>query len=334
MLKNSSIALNETITRVQFINSCTNRTWQYILAIYFQGALDIIGALLNYACIIIFHLIITKEKPKGNMYKYLMVKSINDAIFFSSDIFSVPYYCRSCSIKKSYIMQVWYVYFYSYGAEANLMFSGLIEIAATFDCLITIKNQLKCLMTRLAFYVILISMMTFSFLINIFYLWTINIVQVKENTTTFYSVESVELNSFYSLSITKSVIRDFIVVILLVAMNLVILILMKNLTLNRKNRMSKTQKNSKLINNAIEAEHKKIKMILTISLNYFLGHFLSIITNLPGLITNQTFQCDLVNIAWFMISLSSATPIFIYYFFNKTFRKYFKIRKPNSIESI
>lgn len=304
-------------------------TGVFLVIAYVQSFLDLIGIIFSIISIIIFRAIIKRDNRdnnfKGQMNKYLLVKSISELYLFTIDIFTFLYTCKPCNMKNSLIMQIWYVYFSWFGEESSLIFSSLLDVAATFDCLITIKNKCKIWQNNISFYIVVFI----SFIISIslelnvifqFKIIKINITNIYDSNKTqlIYMTEYVEKSELGPYLLFSSLIRDWFTLFLLIILNIIILFSIKKLTKIRKSRSKKTS--SRQIQKSIKAEKLKAKMILFLLFNFIFSHSVSFYLSLPIEINGNFICYD--NIRWILLIIGSIFSVIIYYIFNKNFRNY------------
>jgi hypothetical protein len=281
-----------------------------------------VGIITNTLCIIVFIRILRRENSNNQMFRYLLLKTIIDLIYLICNII----YCDNCKINNSLFMNIWYVWFYWYLGTVNQCISSFLEIAATFNCLISIKNNLKYLNTKKSFYIISIFIFVFNFISSSYIVLSFRIVRINgtlsqfttKNTDFFHSL------TFIYLQYTTTVIRDLGPMIILVTLNTLILIQLRQVSQRRKSILKTLNTvSNRLMRNA---EANKTLMILFIGLNYIILHSPWMIYQLP--IYTKTFftQYYLSNGSVFCYNLSFALPFFFYFAFNKTFRKYSNFR--------
>ncbi len=116
--------------------------------------------------IFVFSLILICEKQHSNMFKYLLLNAINDAIQFVIQSFAPLFYTNP----STYASQVWFIGFYYSVESVNELSSGFFELAATFDCMITINRKFDCCKKKLFFYVTGLAIFVYSSLFYVFFL--------------------------------------------------------------------------------------------------------------------------------------------------------------------
>jgi hypothetical protein len=281
-----------------------------------------LGIITNTLCIIVFIRILRRENSNNQMFRYLLLKAIIDLIYLICNIMDLAIYCDSCTIKDSLFMSVWYVWFYWYLGTVNQCISSFLEIAATFNCLISIKNNLKYLNTKKSFYIISSIIFIFNLLSSSYIVLSFRIVRINGTLSQFTTKDTdfVYSLTFIYLQYTTTVIRDLGPMISLVTLNTLILIQLRQVSQRRKAVLNIS---IRLMRNA---EANKTLMILSIGLNYIILHSPWMIYQLP--IYTKTFftQYYLSNGSIFCYNLSFVLPFFFYFAFNKTFRKYSNFR--------
>jgi hypothetical protein len=298
------------------------------------------GLLFNAICVIIFVRIIIKEKPYGHMFKYLLVKAINDTIFYAShgSNFFITFNKREWSMGQC-IQLVW---FSNYLENINQILSGLLEIAATLDCFLTISNRFKCCHKSTIYFCInTMGLIVLSSLFSLYSLYTYEMIFIGGTIcyTKFSKFHSSELWS--NLNLIYLIIRDVVILVILLVLNILIFRILREATRRRKLLRSgytttiqnpdgngdgdhqNKSNNFKLIRQAQHAECKKIIMILFIGVNYFVFHFPIFFFTLSNIVPlERVWLCKAMVIKLFF-NLSYISPLFIYLYSNRTFRKYF-----------
>jgi hypothetical protein len=145
---------NSTSIAVIIDNSCPILGLSLIVRSYMITIVSVIGIVVNTWCVVVFSMIIHKEKLSNHMFKYLLLKALHVDVQFLVQVFAPLYYCTTCSTYQTYASQFWYIWFYYYVECINELCSGFYDVAATFDCLITINQKFDCCRKNLSFYII------------------------------------------------------------------------------------------------------------------------------------------------------------------------------------
>jgi cell division protein FtsL len=293
---------------------------------YIHRILNFIGIISNSICVFIFATILKNERQQSNMFRFFFVKSINDLIFSILLIFDWIGQCLNCSLKYKYAIVILQTVSYWYIAEITSVCSGCLEIASTFDCYNLLSDKYQFMKTKKAFYIVTIAIyLIFTVYISFFFIrWDIAL-----NDVGYVLQEKTELiYSFYLYVIV--IIRDFLILILLVFLNSLILIQMKHLTESRKNINNNNQ--NLLVAQALHAEHNKVKMIISVGLNYFILHFpndLDKVFKLPTKLSTISGCYREFFITFFDLCYYDSIVFYIIFniTFKKTFIKYFTLKK-------
>lgn len=326
------------------------------LAYQLTAYLSAVGVVLNTYCIVVFSLIVAKERTVGNMFKFLLVKAIHDDIQAVIQIFALFYSCVSCQTFGTYWMQVWYIYFYFYIGSINQLCSGWLEIASTLDRLIMIYNIFSFGKTKLYFIIVNVVLIIYSSVFYLDYIFTFRIVEkhVAMNSTssndsyeiTYFAYELTEFSSStfaVVLQLWETLHRDAIVMILLVILNTFILIKFKETMSKKRNRMQKlsiipnpaTHETNASVNStrptatsnaqmqSVEAAERNLTiMIVMTGINYIIGHTATFVNQAIFFgVLSPTKDC-LIKMSLFFFYFSYSTPFLIYVSVNKLFRSY------------
>jgi hypothetical protein len=265
------------------------------------------------------------------MFKYFLMKSISDFLISFFNAFQYFYYCTNCKSSSSFIMQIWYVWYNFYFGNTVEAASGIFEMAAIFDCYITITSKFRSFQKNLCFFSFSIAVII---ILSLFYLLvpfglTIKrtvVIDSNNNETSFsYSSEFNEIgdSSVYSTTgLVNAIIRDYIFLFILLILNIMILFLLKRTTQRRRILGGANSTNNTLSAASRKAEKKKMIMVIATGFNYFIGHLPYSIwfTLFYYIYKNNIGSCAFIYV-YFLYYLSFVTGIFFYLFFNNIFRK-------------
>lgn len=230
-------------------------------------------------------------------------------------------------------------------------FSSLMEIAATFDCLISIRQKYKWLISNISFWLVVSSSIVFSFGYHVYTFFQFSVGIRYTNTTVngsvtqssyYYQKQSSFRFSQVSLNLltAEALIRDVVFLVILIILNFFILLELKRVTKRRIEMSTSTHESAhsvtgtrpprdKNVQLAMSAERKKAFMIVATGLSFLLGHSLlaafQIATSLfnVSFMTEQSWMC-IFNLGNELILISYGISFFLYYAFNTQFRKYVK----------
>jgi hypothetical protein len=269
---------------------------------YFHNTLNLIGMVTNSICIFIFAMILKNERQQSNMFRYFFLKSINDLIYLISQQSSWISKCLDCSLKYLYSINILQTVFYWYIAEVTLLSSGLLDLVATFDCYNLITQKYQFFLTKKSFYILSVTIYAISIIFELFY--TVN----WEQSPTFFKI----------LHLINLITRDFLILITIVILNMMILYKMKQVTKNRQAIANHSQ--DVLIINSQNAERNKIKMIVSVGLNFFILHFGNILDQI--FYFSYHFKC-LELLIFLLFDMTYYNSIIFYLCFNNTFNRIF-----------
>ena len=321
---------NITDETSSLVTSCPLK-YVYVVGYFVLPVISAFGIVSNLFSSIVFFQIIQNEKINGKMFKYLFIKAINDFLQFSFQIFSPIYYCINCDQNKSYSANVWFIGFYYYGESVVELTSGWLETLATFDCLCFITKRFTIINSKIFFWTSVIFLHVYAVIFYMFWIFSYQITSESSNSFTLI------LTSFYYSDFVKyikylhAIQRDFTVLLLLLILNILILIKVKK-TISKKRQLLAgntasgsnsvtNQPSSALMINVKKTEKNSELMIILTGVNYFLGHIGSILYYLPFPATPQFWSC-FFEIDLIPFYLSYILNNFIYYYFNKIYKKY------------
>jgi hypothetical protein len=286
------------------------------IAWYIEFAINIFGFFSNLFSMIIFYLICKKFTTNGQMYKYFLMKSICDFIFFI--IYPVnQLYNMFCIDSCSYSFQIFKKYFFSYFISVIEAYSIYFEILATVDCYLSIKNKHKSLLTKRAFFISSSINFVIFPIIHCGKIFVFSILPSGNYYVIFKT--SLYFSNFYKLfSILIIFLRDFLGFFLMFLFNVLIFLNLKSVAKKKK-----TMRNSQAHIRSIEATEKKAKMIYVCCLNNFIFHLPSIVYNVYGKYYINDFWTIFSAFKSVLFVFSYATPFIIYIIFNKIFQECF-----------
>ncbi len=135
---------NFTLSNNNALIACPIKLINLITKRYLAPVTAGLGIAINLFGSLVFYRMTKKIKMEGHMFKYLLVKTIDDLLQFVCQIFSPLYYCLflNCDLENaSYAGVIWYIWFFYY-FDCSLEFaSSCMEVMATFDFYCLIKNK-------------------------------------------------------------------------------------------------------------------------------------------------------------------------------------------------
>jgi hypothetical protein len=291
---------------------------------YIYVVFHLMSLITNMICLIVFIKILKtmRNQDSNQMFKYLLIKSICDILPGMFNLLEPIYYYPV--INQSYFMQVWFIWFNQYLSNVFYLASGLFEIAASFDCAISIENNLKWCRNKLSF--VITALVIFAFCAS-FLSYHVFGYQIFETTDYEMSANGTRIklhnyeairelkyeNLDYNLDKAEVFVRDFAVLFILFIINIYIIYKMVQIR-KRKSQLQSTR-NANVIA-AEQAESRKIKMILFLCIFYIFGHFPLTIEYI--FFTTSSYKIEFIFYILFYISYSF--PLLAYYLFNQKFK--------------
>jgi hypothetical protein len=337
--------------------------------LYVSPILGVIGLFLN----ILVFIVLSDAQFKETLYKYLKV----EAIFIGSNLFLQTlrpiHYNRMNWLSKSYFSHFYLVYGLHWFASILEMAAVISQLCSTLDFYLLISNYHKKfkIFTVLEYYKIVGSAIFISSVL--LYLYKIfdttiacYLVAYETHMSTMYSNENSTILSNIALrhlcrdektefdkTIVKKVfemgvfiLRDFVLLLCLMALNVLIYFRVKQSMANKKSVLKYMLKNREKEESTIQSEQitkgvnlvqkkqskniektrqKATLMVIFNGLNYFFGRTPILIF----FIWNNTFEWSdslllCLQIAVLAVYLSYTIKFFLYYYSNNKFRKTFK----------
>ncbi len=282
-----------TIEPLQPLPPVVDYLYEILSNQYLNLSINLCGIILNTLCIITFVLILYNKRYEGHMYKYLLMKSYCDSSIFCSLIFEIFY---KTSMSDSYVLQVWFIYFGQFASWSFVQASGCFEIAATFDCFITINKKLQCCMSRVAFYIICSLIMILNACSNIYHILVRRIGFDEDIYYPDSNVNFLESDLYRYWSVSVGIFRDGVIFVGVIVVNVLILVSLRQVTQRRRRMHGDQATPSTLVTNAEKAERNKLIMISLTGVNYAIGHLPYLVTLIPN--SNQSDMTKNYSLFW------------------------------------
>jgi hypothetical protein len=277
--------------------------------------------------IAVFYKIVKYERQNGQMFKYFLTKSITDFFVIMTEVLFIHYYLN----QESFFWQVWFIWGINFLDISLLAISNYLEVVASFDCYITLNNKFKFFHTKKGYYIVIFIIFTFNLVLYSTKLFVLKIVRMNEtiNATGSFQTKSmikvtVREDTMNLIEQILQINREFIPFALLLIVNIMILITMKQISKKKK----KLQKNgSSNVNNKrmLNAELNKTRMILSLSSVFFITRApITIYYMIPNDFEYLKRISDLNSIFSALFFVYYLAQIIFYYSFNKLFEKHFK----------
>jgi hypothetical protein len=300
-----------------------------ITNIFIIPILSVIGFITNLLSTIVFSLII-KNDQRDDMYKHLLLKSILEMMGCLFSTFSAMCYYPG-TLKYSYPIAIWIIWFEGYIIPALFMASTGFEIAATFNCAISIEKKMKWCEKRLSFWIWVVSILVLSFGIEMFWLFTFSIFEFNytdQFNRTYHgyfvwlNADLLSKSTIVTLGLVQSIIKHVIFLLILLTLNCYILF--KLIQIGRRKRRLTT--NSSSNQNINRAENRKIIMMIVLFLIFLLCHFPDflyyVILELHINISSK-FLDVLSYYGSVLLYSSYCISFFVYFAFNNIFKRLF-----------
>ena len=312
-------------------STCPLHLTESALYFYFLPVLSFVGIVANLFNTIVFSQILKHTKFDGQMFKYLLFKSISDLLQFIFQILSPLYFCPECVNSRSYMSIVWYIGVYYYGEGVVELTSSWMEVLATFDCYCTIKGTLLFIKTEIFSNIIITIIHIYSSVFYIFWIFRFEIENTAPNGTSpnYNFKETVFYETVFAkvLKYLHTTQRDFLVFISLSILNILILLELKRvikrkrIVLNLERALKLTMGKLTIIKNAETAQKNQQIMICLSGLNYSIGHLGIVLYYLPHNGSEQQFWDCFYDVNLIFFYISYINNIFLYYMFNKHFKR-------------
>jgi hypothetical protein len=289
---------------------------------YAVPIVSVIGFIFNLLSTIVFSLII-KNGLRDDMYKYLLLKSICETLgcFFNLMSFNTIGF----KAISTYIYTVWQIWFENYIIKALFMASTGFEIAATFNCAISIEKKMKWCQKRLSFWLWVVFILVLSFGVEIFpvfinYIQEFTFIDQFNKTSHKYVVwpNLLYMKSYGKFGLAENIFKEVLFFLILLSLNFYILF--KLIQIGRRKKRLNT--NSSNVQNSTRAENRKKTMIIFLFLIFLFGHLPIVIYYL----VNRSWGAPSSWIHFLICGeilfyFSYSTSFFVYFAFNNIFRR-------------
>ena len=303
-----------------------------IIQIFIIPVISLFGIIFNGLCIVTFsHMILKNPKLAFKFcFKCHLCKSICNFLTFIIQIFGPIYFCKKCNLSNSLISNIWFVYLFNFAETPLITCSTFYDIIALIDFFFIISNRKNLLYKIKTRYLFLIVLLIFSLLGSIIFFRYEIISQSSNNSSVFRN----QRTNFYISELDKYVrfvemiMYNILTFLLIIIVDILIIYQIKqaikrkrNLNHNNNDNKSKIPNSQSIIENATR---KTLYILIITSGLYLIGHFLIIVYYLPFDKNSQpTFWLCFYDIALIPFYSSFLFDIFIYYCFNKHFKKSF-----------
>jgi hypothetical protein len=322
----------------------TEMCYDQVISLFVIPAISIFGVFSNLICMVVFSKIVLNASKMSLMLKYLLLKSISDALQLSIQSISPIFFCDSCVISKSYMAQFWYIYLFNFCEDACETVSCICMLSALIYCYKFISKSKREVVSKewfssFSLFVIIAILFSVLYSLAIVFRFKIEKIDKCSNISDFLSANQSIQTSYQSngykiittefyksdfdryLRFTLSIFRGSITSIFLFVFNFLIFYSLKR-AIDRKKKLFSHKilgKKQKLLYQAEKSEHKlKILMVVS-SFFYIAGHFPLSIYHLP-FEKSMYWKCKYFIYAMVPFYFSYSVNIFIYYFFNKLFK--------------
>jgi hypothetical protein len=280
-------------------------------------------------CSITFWKIIRKENQQqqsGQMFKYFFASSLAELSFLSISLISGFVEVPLVTFAKS----VYFVCFDFFLRFSFIFISNWYEMVATLDCYLKISGKCKSFTTKKAL-IIISSLIVIGGLVNpIFIELRVTYQRVAVNMTMNGTTETRYYYTFKNrpfrntlgdtvLRVIMNTFREFVPIVCIIIINILILRTLRRVIKKKREMIKKGNRNLA----TYDADINKLKMIIVMSLNYVIFRSLYLYDNIIPVVINTLFVNCLVWLGFVSNIFSYFLKFFIFYFYNKLFRKHF-----------
>ena len=240
------------------------------------------GFVLNVLNILVFS---QERLRKRVMNIYLLAKSFSDAVALISQMISGLLKCTDCAVNYSYSFQLFNLIVPKYICYIALLSSIMFEVMATFDRYVIVYQNFN-FYHKINYRIIIGFILVYCSTFYVYKFFTLALVSSQDaNGRQLYQVEKSEFGKSPGSSVLgaiHSIVRDGICVLLVVILNVLLLVKMKQLLSKKKLIIASLRAaGSKAISNADRAESNITIMVILTGLSAILAHSLELLYFLP-----------------------------------------------------
>jgi hypothetical protein len=350
---------NSTAFVIAAVPFSSMTVFSIITNLYLTPIISVFGVLFNVICLVVLF----NPKLKGVTYKYLAYKTVGHLISLCMTALSPMANCSMCPISQTIPVLIYRIYFLRYLTNTLFTSSALVEMALAYDRLLIFKSKNK-FFSRIAFRYFLAFAIAFSVSINLPFMFASVIELVPNTTNRYRLINSSFGNSsFYRLYlILSNLLQSLVTLLVLIGLNTLVIIefnqyirnrsRLKNVPKRQETRLNNVEESSLAwsvatnyntqINSTnaatnvsrpkrkVSSEKRFTIMILVASCLYAFTRLLSLINTSSNQIhqligiTSNPFNTHFSVIDFSMSNAYFGSNFFIYYIFNKSFRRRFK----------
>jgi hypothetical protein len=324
----------ENITNVstKFLD-CYKQKFIQIIFRPVEPAMTVLSIITSLLCVITFWRILRNENQQqqnGQMFKNFFVSSLAEFFYLFLNLILSSVYAEFVTFATA----IYAMYFGIHLPFSFYFISNWFELAATIDCYLKITNKLKSFTTKKAFN-IYASVIIIAGIMNP--IWghfraTFNRVStnitINGNVTKTRYYYAYMATTFYNtpaeigLRLSMNNLKDTVPIVLILIINILILKTLRKV-MKKKRQLIKSGSNNNSNVAKFDADVSKLKMIIVMSVNYFIfrSFFLYNLAT-PYIIKNYVWNC-FVFMSSFINIFTFFNKFFIFYFYNKLFKKHF-----------
>lgn len=288
---------------------------------YILTLISIVGMILNAMCIVVFLQTKIHKNSRGQMFRYLLFKSIFDFLILLLRAVNPILECENCSFSGTYELHIIEFIIGDYLKQIIQLLSMFCHIAADMDRYLVIRNKHTFFNKYLPYQLVIFLFTLFTCSFYVFRLFETDFIvtnQIVKGNMTILKYKSVD--SKFSSTTTYQVLlfihglsRDVICVTIILVLNLLILREFKIITLRKKN-LTRLSSNSISVQ---KLESRTTIMVLVIGFLTWFGHFPNFFKYIPFISQSYCFRA-----ATLFLNISSISfNIVFYYLFNRVFKK-------------
>ena len=311
--------------------------WYILTAIF-----CVTGVIFNILNVCVF----MNSKMKDISFSYLLAISISDVIYLACNAYLFVTYCNDCSINKTYLTQIYFLYFHEFMSRSMAIFNILTDICLSIQRYLILINKTDSILNNKNYKFVILGLLIFSFLYYLPLTFFKSINKINTNSTNTSSNQySLDLNYIGKsligqiILISISILRSFLGSIVL---TIIIILSIYEFKKRVKFTFRPNIKSNESISGQMSIEtnfnnsrnkhrvSKNINLMVLYSSSFFIvGNTPHLIIYSLSLVLVKTSQLIMIyRISLIIIFFAHNLNIFIYYSFNKMFKRilitYFK----------
>jgi hypothetical protein len=216
-------------------------TFNLVAYLYLMPLIALFGFLANLLCLIVF----LKPTFDRNAYKYIYMRTVSHLIFLLLLALSWLVNCSSCSFFSTLLLQVYFIYVYSYVIRVALTLAALAEIAISYERLCLFKRNEKFSKLASKSFVSVTVLFAFtSLILNVPYLFAFRVERVSPGIYIFARTSFGSTSVYRLYIIIFNFMQSFLSFLALIVINTLVAVEFRKHMNKKKNLIARSKSKS------------------------------------------------------------------------------------------